>query len=309
MKIKNEYIEIKKGNKFFTKRNMILDTYLHQIFNSQIAIDHDTTTISYCYVKFDTPLENINYNSEVDPTDYFDVILWSFRSVAPVIKTSNNLIKLIYKFSTQNFRMYYNGESWLTPNDKKFNMFAGRKVTAIGFGSYNKLFAYLDTSNMNIIINENENLQITRVDSIQSDGIVKDYDYPLHLAQDVINKTVVGRENKLYAQLYSIGFGNIAGYMEEEYLIGDVTTGRDNNSITLEVNRTKKVGHYPSENLHLGFYPTIDNSKLLIFKYRLYQRELRNGQYVTVYLDKYYTMNMPNENSGDLQIKLSIERM
>ena len=309
MKIKNEYIEIKKGNKIFTKRNMILDVYLNQIFNSQIDDDHDTTTISYCYIKFDTPLENINYNSEIDPKNYFDVMLWSFRSVAPVIKTSNNIIKLIYKFSTQNFRMYYNGTSWVNPDNKTFNMFAGRKVTAIGFGSYNKLFAFLDTSNMNIIINENEILQITRADSIQSNGISKGYDYPLHLAQDVINKTVLGRENKLYAQLYSIGFGNVMGLMEEERLISNLIYNRTNTSISFLLTRQKKVGHYPSENLQLGFYPTIDNSKYLIFKYRLYKRELINNQYVTTYLDKYYTMNMQNENFGNLRIKLEIERM
>lgn len=309
MKIKNEYIEIKKGDKKFTKKNKILDVYLHQLFDSQMNDEHDTTTISYCFIKFDNPLEGIDYDSEVDPKDYFDVILWSFRTVAPIIKTSDNIIKLIYKFSTQNFRMFYDGSSWVSPNDKTFNMFAGKQITAIGFGSYNKLFAYLDTSNMNIIINQDENLEITRADSIQSDGIVKGYDYPLHLAQDVINKTIIGRENKICAQLYSVGFGNVMGLMEEEYLLSNFIHWTTDTAVEFLLTRRKKIGHYPSENLQLGFYPTMDNSKYLIFKYRLYKRELVGSTYMTTYLNKYYTMNMANTDFDGLNVKLKIERM
>lgn len=310
MKIKNEYIEIKIGDKKFTKNNMILDTYLNKIFNSQIHAEHDESLLSYCYIKFDEPIDNINYESDIDPKDYFDIILISIKNYYPVIKTSNNTIRLIYKFNTQSF-MYHNGNSWVGQGGSNFNIFIGKKITALGFGSYNNLYAFLDTRNMNMIINQSENIQITRADLIQSDGIVKDYDYPLHLVQDVLNRTAVGREDKKYAQLYSIGFGNVAGLMEEEYLIYDVVTDGDNNSITFTLNRNKKIGHYPSDNLQLGFYPTKDNSKYLILKYRLYKKELdsSSNNYIINYLDKYYTMNMKNENFGKLQIKLKIERM
>lgn len=309
MKIKNEYIEIKKGNKVFTKRNMILDVYLHQIFNSQIDDEHDTSTIGYCFIKFDEPIGSITYESDVDPKDYFDVVLYSIKNYNPIVKTSSNVVKLIYKYNSDLNFLYNNGTSWVGKGMNTFNMFAGRRITALGFGTYNKLFAFLDTRNMNIVVNRNESVQISRVDSIQSDGIVVGYEYPLHLIQDAVNQTALGRQNKICAQLYSIGFGNVMGLMEEEYLIDDVTTTSDNNSITFNVNRTKKVGHYPSKNLQLGFYPTMDNSKYLIFKYRLYRRILVDDEYITNYLDEYYTMNMANENFGNLQIKLEIERM
>ena len=107
-----------------------------------------------------------------------------------------------------------------------------------------------------------------------------------------------------------MGFGNTLGLMEEEYLINNVESDRDNYSITFDVSRTKKVGHYPSEDLQLGFYPTMDNSKYLVFKYRLYRRYYNSStsQYVITYLDDYYTMSKPNENFGNLEIKLKIER-
>lgn len=308
MKIKNEYIELKIGNKTFTKKNMILDVYLHQIFNSQIDDEHDTSTIGYCFIKFDEPIDSITYESNVDPKDYFDVVLVSIKNYNPVVKTSNNVVKLIYKYNSDLNFLYNNGTSWVGKGMNTFNMFAGRRITALGFGTYNKLFAFLDTRNMNVIVNENESVQISRVDSMQSEGLLIGYDYPLHLIQDAVNQTSLGRQNKICAQLYSVGFGNRIDRMEEEYLVGEVTEEVANNSITFNVNREEKIGYYPSESLQLGFYPINDNSKYLIFKYRLYKRELISDEYVTTYLDKYYTMNVENCNFGDLQITLKIER-
>lgn len=319
MKIENEYVEIKKGNKVYRKQNMILNTYLKEIFASQFNNQHDLARITDCYIKLDTPIENVNYDSELTRND-FDIYLYSSDNLTTNVITSGNAIKLIYNFVNKSFNYKKSDGTWGSAGETNFDIFSGRKITAIAFGM-DVCYTFLDTNNMNIIINKGENFAFTRVDNIISDGIPKGIEYPLHLINDVAKKDLKWKEidvggriiyvkETTRAKLYSIGFGNTMGYMEEEYLIDDVEVDRDNYSITFNVSRTKKVGHYPSENLQLGFYPTMDNSKYLIFKYKLYRRYKNDfsDQYVITDLDKYYTMSKLNDNFGNLEVKLKIER-
>lgn len=313
MKIENEYVEIKIGNKTYTKQNMILNTYLNKIFNIQINNNYNDLGINYCYLKLDTPLENVDYDSELNGREDFDVLI--LTEYKPTIVTNNNYIKITYKFG--NSRLSYKNSNGNYEQIYNLDILAGRKITGIGFGSNYECMAFLDTNYMNIIINQGEKIMITRVDNIMSDGIAQGIEYPLHLINNIANKELsyvwidgVGYPETTRGKLYSVGFGNKIGYMEEEYLINDVETNRDNNSITFNMSRTKKIGHYPSENLFLGFYPTMDNSKYLIFKYKLYRRYFNDltEEYVVTELDKYYTMNKPNEIFGNLEVKLKIER-
>lgn len=316
MIIKNEYVQIKVGNKTFTKKNMILNTYLYRLFKSQINTTHDKTLINTCYLKFDEPLENVDYSSVLSSDD-FDLQIRNNISnevyFKKISETTRNSIKLKYHFDNNSLFMY--GNEYYAANI--LEKFVNRKIAAIAFGyrdtntDSDTIFAYLDTSNMNIVLNSNENLSITRVDLIQSSGVCYGFDFPLHLVNDVaFNDQEYQLHNQMItkAQLYSVGFGNTLGLMEEESLIQDVQTGITDNSITLETSRIKKVGHYPSENLQLGFYPTSDNSKYLIFKYRLYRID-NNQTLEPQYLNEYYTMSMPNENFGNLEINLKVERL
>lgn len=315
MKVKNEYVEIKIGNKTYTKQNMILNTYLNALLECELDENHHPLILSPCNIKLDTPIENVDYDSLLYSRQDFDITLYS--SYIPTVVESKNNVKTIYTFDdSTNF--FYKKSDGTWGGSRDFSMFVGRKITAIGFGAIinSPALAFLDTSNMNIVIDSKEQFKITRVDNIASDGISQGIDFPLHLVNDSAKKnpeTVyeddIGFVEYTMAQLYSVGFGNVPNLMEEEYLIDDVETDRDDNSITFNINRIKKIGHYPSEDLHLGFYPTMDNSKYLIFKYRLYRRYTNdNNEYVITYLDKYYTMSKPNENFGDLNIKLKIER-
>lgn len=309
MKISNKYVEIKMGNKKYRKQNMILNTYLKKIFDMQMNDDHNVCLINRCYLKLDTPIENVGYDTELDGLLDFDIFIYPSYNVN--IISNKNIISLNYKFDDSWYT--YSGKSYVGKGLSQFN---GRKITAIGFGMNRNCFTFLDTDNMNIFINANEDFLMSRLDTIQSDGVANNIEYPLHLINDTARKdvkTIVDGDYQYsettMAKLYSIGFGNTIGLMEEEYLIDDVETDRDDYSITLNVPRTKKVGHYPSEDLQLGFYPTMDNSKYLIFKYRLYRRYTdSNSQFVITYLDEYYTMSKPNENFGNLDIKLKIER-
>lgn len=317
MRIKNEYVEIKIGNKVYTKQNMILNTYLKAIFDKQFVQDMNIRYIRYCHLKLDTPLENIDYDSNI-PANDFDIKM--SEAVAPSVIGTDKTLKISYNFDDKTFFFKRSDGTWAGTTGGNFDMFEGRKVVGIGFGTINYTYAYLDTRNMNIVINASEQFRVTRVDNIICDGIAKGIEYPLHLVNDIVNKDAEWKEVDIggtitwvkeitKAQLYSVGFGNTIGYMEEEYLINDVETDRDDNSITFNVNRTKKIGHYPSEDLHFTFYPTMDNSKYLIFKYKLYRIYLDRGSTLVITdLDKYYTMSKLNENFGNLEIKLKIER-
>lgn len=316
MKIKNEYIQVKIGNKTFTKRNMILDKFIKRVFDAQMDLEHSTAEIINCYLKLDTPIGDIAYDTNV-PYSTFDITFWGgttktstgVDNFGKMSQLTSNSAKIIYNFDARPWFEYQN--DYYAPND--FIMFAGRKITAIGFGNFTDIFAVVDTNDMNIYIDGNENLSITRVDLYQSDGVVKGFDYPLHLVNDMAHYND-NFDERTYAQLYSVGFGNVLGLMEQEYLIGDVTKERGNTYIILNAYRRKQLGHYPSENLQLGFYPTLDNSKYLIFKYRLYKKiktiNQNNEVEITYeYLDEYYTMSMPNEIFGNIDIKLEIERL
>ena len=321
MKIKNEYVQIKIGNKTWTKHNMILNEYLYKLFNSQINEEHDNCLITNCFIKLDTPIQNVDYDSQILPSS-FDFGIWNDISSSQKFKkiaiTSSNYLKFQYYFGYEN--NIYTGSY----QSATLSQFVNRKIMGIGFGygNENPIFAYLDTSNMNMVINANEKIMISRVDSLQTKGICKGIEYPLHLVNDLANyeieykeidiggRTINVKETTM-AKLYSVGFGNTQGLMEEEYLINDVQTDIDDNSITLNVQRDKQVGIYPSNSLNTGFVPIKDNSKYLMFKYKLYRRYYNDAyeEYGITELDRYYTMNLENKDFGDLNIKLKIERL
>ena len=319
MKVKNEYVQVKIGDKTYTKKNTLLDRFLQRIFKSQIDLQHSSAEISSCYIKLDTPLvyDNINNVTRND----FDIELFggtnsgtSRNNFDFMSEKNKNSVKITYNYNPYSSTMFEYNNNYYEANE--FEMFIGRKITAIGFGS-GVLFAIVDTNNMGIYIDSNEIFQITRVDLYQSDGVVKGLDYPLHLVNDNAHYNITYNNNikeETMAQLYSVGFGNIIGSMEEEHLINDVLDETGDTYINLNVNREKKLGHYPSEDLQLGFYPTLDNSKYLIFKYRLYKKIDTTDEFGEItttyeYLNEYYTMSMPNETFGDINVKLKIERL
>lgn len=333
MKVKNKYVQIQIGNKTYTKRNMILNKYLEKIFESQINPSFDLgAEIKYCYIKLDTPLENIDYDSNLTGSE-FDIILSSGVSsiidgeklfINNSVKSNSNVL-INYKF-TSDGSFQYKTSGWQNGQKNDFEMFNGRKITNIGFGN-NGVYAILDVSDLNIIINSNEKVIITRVDLYQSDAICKGFDYPLHLvnfsakynAQDIS-----GIESCVIAQLYSIGLGNTIGLMETEHVIdfesNDVVINDTNIEITFRDYIMK--GIYPSERLFprtTKLFPQLDTSKSIILKYRLGRINSTNN-FIT-YLDEYYTMTCEQDFSSyinpegepvaqkSITLNLSIERM
>lgn len=313
MRVRNDYVQIKLGNKMWTHQNIILDEYLKRLFNSQIDEVHDDCYIAYCFIKFDTGL-NVDYDSTIYPSQ-FDLKLRNAQYEGNFLKKvnlTNNSVKINYTFDQNS--AYIIGNHW--GGTELLNNFINRKIVGIGFGvdSSSPIFAYLDTSNMNIVVNAGEYITITRVDTITSDGICDGIEYPLHLVNDLAfrntSTVVIGGQTYLKytkAKLYSVGFGNTKGIMEEEYIVNNnIIKDRTNNSITFNINRNKNIGIYPSNNLNTGFIPIKDNSKYIIFRYKLYEIA-ETGD--TFNLNEYYTMSALNEDFGDLDIKLKIERL
>ena len=317
MRIGNKYVQIIQGNKTYTKRNMILNKMKNRIFQNQIEPSiFRRVKITECYIKFDTPLEDLNYDSDLRFSD-FDVEFSEPQTYLPIKEKrfknksilSDDSISINYKFSNDDL-FTYNGEIY-QPED--FEMFVGRKITAIGFGENDDCLAVVDVSNMNIIINSGETLEIFRTDTYQSDAKCDGIDFPLHLVNG--NAYYEAEEyDGIYkvAKLYSIGLGNRVGAIENEIVINPVEYDYTNEHIKIEFSELIKVGHYPSEDLFPGFYPTNDNSKYLILKYRLCKIDAIDN---LTPLDKYYTMSYKYDLSQyegetkNISFTLSVERM
>lgn len=319
MRIGNEYVEIKKGNKKYIKQNTLLDIYLQRILNSQINPNYSTRPeITNCYIKLDTPLENITPSSNLSYPNDFDIKFfknifeeYTFKKLSTTYKDK---VDVRYKF-TKDGSFQYNGDNYGSMND--FDMFDGRKITAIGFGLYNTCYAVVDVSTMNIIINKGEELSISRLDTHQSDGIVYNYDYPLHLVNYTAQKDYdMNTGEQTIAKLYSIGLGNTIGLMETEHIIDfeseDVEIGDTNIKITFD--DTISIAYYPSENFYPRdhLYPRKDNSQYVILKYRL--ARVYSDNYTTD-LDEYYTMSYYfdlkryYQQTKNISFNLKIERM
>lgn len=317
MKIGNEYVQIKKGNKTYIKKNTILDIFLERVLNSQINPRYSTRPeITNCYLKLDTPLENITTSSNFTYSNDFDIKFfknifneYEFRKMST---TTKDKINVRYKFTNDGNFVYHNN-NYGSMND--FDMFNGRKITAIGFGLYDTCYAVVDVSDMNIIINEGEELTISRDDMYQSDAIVYKYDYPLHLVNFTANKDYDANfGEQTIAQLYSIGLGNTLGLMEDEEIIDLSQAEIGDNNIIINFTKSIKIGRYPSENLFPSnsLYPKKDNSKYLILKYRLGRIDTDSN---ITYLDEYYTMSYKydlskyNDQQKNISLNLKIERL
>ena len=323
MRVGNKYVQIKLGNKTYTKKNMILNTMINKIFESQIYPVFDKQVeIRSCGIKFDTPLENLSYDSVLTTND-FDVFLMTPTNNIKVYEErfknrsirANDSISVNYNFSVDGY-FVYDGRTY---EAQEFERFIGKKITAICFGGQNlNVLAVVDVSNMNIIINKNEKLEIYRTDTYQSDAKCIGFDYPLHLVNNNAKynaKYQTGTtfvEEYTQARLYSIGLGNKEGLMESEEIIDLEQATIEDDNITINFSEEIKVGHYPSETLFPGFYPTSDNSKYLILKYRLCKIDYADN--ITP-LDEYYTMSYKydlSEYEGqtkNISFNLKIERM
>ena len=161
MKIINDIITIKIGNKIYNCRNLILDEYLKKFPESQCCYrvkQNNGMALKYIYLKLRTPLrDEIQADSKIKASE-FDIYSLSTTKYKQTISKQQINVDYDCTFKHYEIENYY-----------------GSKIMAIGFcTSYDKgsyIDAILDTSNYNIYIEKNQEILISRRDIIMSDAL------------------------------------------------------------------------------------------------------------------------------------------
>lgn len=320
MKIKNELVSLKIGNKQFDFKNLILDEYLKRFIYNQIdttsrGIIKNRSSLCYLFLKFDTPFENLSEKSVLYPTD-FDISFCdtSFFGGCKAVNTniSENLITIKYTYDTNGFIFDYNKERG---GKLPISDYYGKKIVAVGFAvswtmssKNNKICAVLDTSNYNIYLQANQKIECTRKDTISTDALFWSNDKrikgPVHLCptggepllyqdpyaglreQDklLFNKHTA---NPTKGVLYSIGLSSYIDHIDKEFVIGKDVIAVQNGtelsiqSINNDYNFEKELHSHNSIYPASNLYPIKSNYKYVIFKYKVYQ-ELDKAVYTEI---------------------------
>jgi hypothetical protein len=327
MIVKNEYVKIKTDDKEVILHNYIYDNYLEFITKAQYDKDIQDLSFRYCYIKFDTPFEDINNKTRYD----FDIMV---PLTNKNLTTSETTIEANYTY-TPNKAGIYKASGGRVDDISEYY---GKKITAIGFSisldAEYIICACVDTSNYsNYFV---ENISFQRKDVFSSDASVINGS-PLNLApfseKYIIKPTDQGnRYYDCYPVLYSIGLGTRRGKIQEEYIIGqdvDIIVESDT-SFGFNLRKGLESNKYPSQNLYAGsnlyplplkvnkelhphrrlytgsgIVPLLSDYKYIMYKYRYYYQE---HPYDYKYIDEYFITNLPNETKGLFEIVTKIER-
>lgn len=318
MKIKNDSVMIKVGNKQFDFTNLILNTYLKQMIN---AIDDNdifkghAPNLEICYIRFmrsDSVNETNDFQFDEDSilnTSDFDVAI-NRNSVN--LQTSNNFVILNMQYSVQD----------------NLDSYVGNMVTHLGFAdSYGKFYACVDVSSAGIYIQPNEDFTVFRRDILSTNAYFttnnEKVNYPLHLVS-FDNKSVLNAgtseypylEKKIFAKLRSYGFGYSKNIIQDEYdiimTIGEVEFL--DTSIIINVENNETEGLYPADDLFPANFVYLEKSNYtyIFLKFKVYEIVYKidssyNKVYSTVDTGIYYTLSMPIHR-GQFQYRLKYER-
>lgn len=239
--------------------------------------------------------------------------------------SSNSRVDTFYTFD--NTSGYYKSDGEIFTQITDINELANKKITQLGFGNEETIYAFVDVSDANIVVDKDVGLFIYRKDVLTSDAYYTGNSIPVHLSPlgyKIDNKTY-------YAELYSTGLGFFKGSMNEEYLIdenpieeiddntfritlekGTNETLTPNNSIFPNINLMPivetHIGNeiYPSNQLHPtgSVYPCIGKYKYVMYKYRLYS--IQGLQ--TIPTNQFYVMSFYTDNQGTTRVNTKYER-
>ena len=298
-KIENLCVDIKVGKKEYSIKNLILDELL-KVYASALVDDYKTQRkyLKHCFIKFDTPIENITESSELKNTD-FDIAILCDRSTT---EYSPNQIVNKYNWSNYIYNFHTAPISW--------SEYAGRKICTIGFGfnfmassTYN-MCAVLDVTNYDIYVEENEEVYITRIDKISTDAIFTSSNDelikgPIHLQGGIALNPTESAVKNVYAKLTNLGLSNKVDEIQREL---DLDYEVNGNIFTIN-NLYSPSGLYPSENLYPSEDLYLDDEpyKYLVLKFTLYNsNDVDTGEY--------YLQAIPLENRGDIKLNIKYER-
>ena len=345
MKIKNEVVSLKIGDKQYEFNNLILDEYLKRFITDQLDsqnlnLYNNKKTLGYCLLKFDTPFTNIQGNTELHNQD-FDICFVGGCTYNQ--NEGENQIIVEYSYDT-NFNVW--DYSKKTGNNNYISNYYGKKITEIGFNSWWNsdektitkvpVCAVLDVSNYNIYLQENQELSITRRDIIETDAIFYSSNKnkvpaPVHLmpygvAQIIHQNNIYNNEgnrwysfnNSGYGILYSIGLSSYTDYIDKEFVIGKdiqaVQNGPELNIKGIENYLSVDNPLFCNEDIYCNtnLYPIKSHYKYLIFKYKVWQ-DVHSGTYDDVISKStdtgyYYYQAIPINKFGKINMKIKYER-
>lgn len=306
MKIENKEIGIKIGNKQLKFTNMILNSYLNLFADS--FIDFKNKDLPYCLVNFNNTNNITEDSTEMD----YDLILEA---------DFNKNIEVLSPISIIN-KYYYRNPQVM----QEWNSYIGKPIISIGFANYNYtlnkyiIYAYLDVSNYNIIVQENQPIIISRIDKITSDMNLwansSKIKAPYHLSM----RGMLNYEGMEYfrtiPKLYSVGFGVLPYTLNKEYLVEDLTIQRENTGIVkiqdvLEAQYRANTKYFNKDiYFNNDWYfqePTYD---YMIYKFKLYKETYTNPEEDPVWIDTglFYTQYKKVEKNGNINLSIKYER-
>lgn len=307
MKIENLEVGIKIGDKDRIFKNLILNSYLN-LFASNL-INFKEKNLPYCLVNFTKNNMNVDENST---TMHYDTILEATFEDNIEILTSNSIInKYFYKNAVV--------------EQKELSEFEGQPIRQLGFANYDyekkeyKVYAYLDISKYNIIIQKGQPVIISRIDKIESDmnfwtnsNSVKG---PIHLTGRgmLIHRGI--EYLRIIPKLHSIGFGFLPYLFKEEYIIEDLALRTENIGeviINKQFKNYRKNDLYPSDILYpnKALYPQEGTANLLIYKFKLYLETYEDPVQPPILKDTgmYYTQYKEIDKYGIINLKIKYER-
>lgn len=346
MKIKNDLISVKIGKKQYDFHNLILDEYLKKFAYFQLSDNASNVWIdrklSYCLLKFDTPFENLQENTELHNQDFDICFLFGSRYNQTI--TENKIITQ-YEYDTSGSWNIWD-YSKNTIEGVYLSNYEGRKITAIGFNSWwapdtntqikYPVCAVLDTSNYNLYIQKNQDLSITRKDIITTDALFYSNNSskvpgPAHLAPDGVPQIIYqpsiyndegsfwhNYNDKGQGKLYSIGLSSYVDRIDKEFVVGQDIEAIPN-EIELEIEGLENYYSnekliYPNSNLYpsANLYSVKSNYKYIIFKYKIWQL-VHSGTYDNVVSTNtdtgyFYHQAIPIDKFGKLNMKIKYER-
>lgn len=307
MKIRNEEVSIKIGNKEHKFTNLILNGYLDLFADS--FLDFKNKDLTYCLVNFTHSNVGINENST---SMNYDLVLETYLEDEIEILTDRSITN----------KYYYDKE---VSGGKNWSEFASRQIQDIGFAMYNSttkkyiIYAYLNVANYNIIVQGNQPIIISRTDKIESDMSLWVSDAtikgPIHLTKRGIVKYMDNDYFTSKSVLYSIGFGVLPYAINKEYLAEDLTIQKSGTGV-LEVQNTLETYYKKSNKFSNDLYMS-DNLILqepsypfLIYKFKIYEETYPNPEQPAVWVDTgmYYTQYKKLTKHGKLSLKIKYER-
>ena len=244
MKVSNEFIRIRTGSKEKIFRNLILNNYLKLYTDS--FLQFKDKTLNACLINF----THDNQITEDSTSMQYDL---------PIIADSRDIFQK--NSPTQITTEYYyrrqiSGEDIYLSSDYK--KWFGSTIKDIGFAHYDygtqeyTLYAYLDVSAYNVVLQENQPLAVVRQDKVTSD-----YDFwsnsprvnaPFHLSADGFKDMIGFEATYYYPRLYSIGFGELPYSLQKEYLVNELDIHQNKNIITID----GVQGNYLSDTLYMS---------------------------------------------------------